>query len=591
MNHESHAHSIDKLGKFAGWRSSLHPFYVLPLIFFIALLFHSDLAPLEETHWDAPIYLQLSKRAAETNMLAEYHQYAHDIQLGPGDDAHWYFTRIGHILLLGEITRLFGTTETALVAMQWLYRVFMALGVTLCITLGLRLVILLRSGRPDTIWWAGYFLAALTYIASDSYRGLQGHLISEPPAFLALVVFSLMLLKAVERRSLIISIFAGCLLFLLFFIRIDAVLSGVIFLTVLLATTAALKKFDTIPGIVVAGFVSLIFYLIYAWWFSPLVNPQTLVNFSSLAKEMFPGVPAKSLFAIAIAGGLLWIGACAAVSMSWRDPVVRFAVVWLGLSLLPMVIDSLSGRSVQARMAFFVALPLLVLAGEGWSCILRSFIKQRKILPLAIALSFVAILAFTPHSLVMQEFRSLALNHLSPEVQKYLFISLFKTGTIRSAPQHQDTRLGLLVRPIEERWTLEYSKAREIGEYLYVPKRPAYLLWSNIKLTDQQSSYRTLQGYTRLFRYFGKEYPENADTILTKPRKVSDEFCTAQAPTELEPVVFCSTFDSSDLEVLRESNIPLYILSVGRDPMPDMPQLKLKVLLFTPPFVMYGIAE
>ncbi|SFE53290.1 hypothetical protein [Nitrosomonas sp. Nm166] len=591
MNTESRAYNIDKLGKFAEWCSLLHPFYVLLLVFFIALLFHSDLAPLEETHWDAPIYVQLSKRAAETNMLAEYHQYAHDVQPGPGDDAYWYFTRIGHILLLGEVTRLFGATETALVAMQWLYRVFMALGVTLCITLGLRLVILLRSERPDPIWWAGYLLAAVTYIASDSYRGLQGHLTSEPPAFLALAVFALMLLKAVERRSLIISIFAGCLLFLLFFIRIDAVLPGIVFLIVLSATAVTLKKLDAVPGIVVAGFASLIFYLLYAWWFSPLVNPQTLVNFSSEAKEMFPGVPAKSLFAIVIAGGLLWVGACVAVSILWRDPVIRFAVVWLGLALLPMVIDSLSGRSVQARMAFFVALPLLVLAGEGWSWILRSFIKQRKIRPLAIALSFVAILAFTPHSLVMQELRSLAVNHLPLEIQRYLFISLSRTGAIRSTPQYQDARLGLLVRSVYERLSLEYSKAREIGEYLYVPERPAYLLWSSDELADQQLSYRSLQGYIRLFRYFGKEYPKNADIVLTKPRKASTEPCTAQAPTELEPVVFCSTFDSSDLEVLQKSNIPLYILNAGEYPMPDIPQLKLKVLLFSPPFVMYGIAE
>lgn len=587
LNFELHSRTTEVLDKFSA-RCSLHTFSVLLVVFFIALLFHSDLAPLEETHWDAPIYVQLSKRAAETNMLADYHQYAHEIQLGPGDDAHWYFTRIGHILLLGEVTRLFGTTETALVAMQWLYRIFMALGVTLCIVLGLRLVTLLRSEKPDAIWKTGYLLAAVTYVASDSYRGLQGHLLSEPPAFVTLVLFAVILLRAVECRSLVIGACAGCLLFLLFFIRIDAVFPGIVFLAIMLSALVVLRKFDAVPSIITAGLVSLVLYLAYAWWFSPLVNPQILANFSSAAKEMFPGVLVKSLFAIAIAGGLLWVGACIAVTILWRDPVVRFAMIWLGLALLPMVIDSLNGRSVQARMAFFIVLPLLVLAGEGWSWILRSFIKQQKILPLAIALGFTATLALTPYSLIMQESRNLAINYLPIEIQKYLFISLSKNDAVRAAPQYQDSRLGLLVRPMYERWTLEYSKMQEIGDYLYIPERPAYLLWPGAKLADQHS----LQSYIGLLRYFGKKYPENADIFLTKlPNKVVAESCTARTPSETEPVIFCSTFVSSDLEVLRRNKIPLYILGVDGYSMPDMPQLELSVLLSIPPFVLYGIAE
>lgn len=587
LSSESHLHGTAKLNKFSAWCLS-NTCYLLSIVFFIALLFHFDLAPLEETHWDAPIYVQLSKRAAETNILSDYHEHAQDIQLGPGDDAHWYFTRIGHILLLGEITKLFGTTETALVAMQWVYRVFMALGVVLCVVLGLRLVNLLRPEKPGAIWWAGYLIAAVTYIASDSYRGLQGHLVSEPPAFLTLAFFTLMSIRAVEHRSLMAGACAGGLLFLLFFVRIDAVLPGIIFLTVLLMAMVLRRKYEVVPNIIVVGLVSFILYLMYAWWFSPLVDPQTLANFSSTAKEMFPGVPAKGLFAIAIAGGLLWVGACAAIPMLWRDPVVRFAAVWLGLALVPLIMDSLSGRSIQARMAFFIVLPLLILSGEGWGWILRSFIKQQKIRSLAVTLSFMMVLAFVPYSLVMQESRNFAINHLSPEIQKYLFVSLLKSGVIGPALYDQDPKLGLLVRPPYERWTLEYSKARGIGDYLYTPERPAYLLWPKARLTGQHS----LQGYIRLLQYFGKGYPEDGDFILTKlPNKISAESCTTQVPTESEPVVFCSTLDAEDLEVLRRKNIPLYILGVDGYPMPDMPPLKLTVLLSIPPLALYGIAE
>lgn len=581
--------SVGRIDKFSEWRV-LRAAWVLPVVFIMALLFHYDLAPLEETHWDAPIYVELSKRAAETDLLASYHQHADDIQSGPVG-AHWNFTRIGHILLLGEITKLFGATENALGVMQWLYRVFMALGITLCVVLSSQLAALFRIHKPDSIWWAGYLIAALTYIASDSYRGLQGHMVSEPPAFVTLVLFAVILLKAVELRSLVIGAFSGCLLFLLFFIRIDTILPAIVFLTMLLAALMMLRKFDTVPCIVAAGLVALIFYVAYAWWFSPLVNPQVLANFSSTVKEFFPGVPVKSLFSIVIAGGLLWIGACAAVPMR-REPLVLFAALWLGLALLPMVIDSLNGRAVQVRMAFFIILPLLILSGEGWSWILRSFRTQQKIVPMIIALGSLVILMVTPYWLVQKESRNLALNIFPPEIHKYLFASAMKFGSVSSPSQYQeqDSRLGLLVRPINERLTWNYSKAPEIGDFLYTPERPAYLLWSGVKLAGLPS----YENYINLFRYFGKNYPENSDYML---RKLSGPSpfgpCNAQTPTptELEPVVFCSILMPSDLEILRSKKIPLYILGIDGWSFPDIPQLKLKVLLSTPPFRLYEIME
>ena len=58
-NSESRQYVTGMLDRFLAW-CSLRTFYVLPVIFFISLLFHFDLAPLEETHWDAPIYVALS---------------------------------------------------------------------------------------------------------------------------------------------------------------------------------------------------------------------------------------------------------------------------------------------------------------------------------------------------------------------------------------------------------------------------------------------------------------------------------------------------------------------------------------------------
>ncbi|MBS0423962.1 MAG: hypothetical protein JSR71_05940 [Proteobacteria bacterium] len=585
--------SADKIGKFSEWQVS-PAVWVLSVVFIFALLFHSDLKPLEETHWDEPIYVGLSKWAAETDMLSSFHEHANIIKLGPTGE-HWNFTRIGHILLLGIITKLAGSTEAALSIMQWLYRVFMALGLTLCVVLSSQLAKLFRATKPDSIWWIGYLIAALTYVASDSYRGLQGHMLSEPPAFLALTLFAVILLKALELRSLAISIFSGILLFLIFFMRIDTILPAAVFMTLLLAALVMLRKFDAIPYIITAGLVSLAFYVVYAWWFSPLVSPRTLANFSSAVKEIFPGVPLRSLFAIVIAGGLLWVGACAA-ALKWREPQIQFASVWLGVSLLPMVIDGLNGRSVEVRMAFFIVLPLLILSGEGWSWILCNINKQRKPAPLIVAIGFIIILMSVPYWSVRKEIRNLTLDYFPQETHKHLFLSAARFGSVSPPLQddERDPKIGLLVRPRNERLTLEYSKARKIGDFLYTPKRPAYLLMSGANIAS--GSTHSNERFLNLLRYFGSKYPENADFVLREfPNnsvgKSSLEPCRTRVPSDEEPVAFCSSLVSSDIEMLREKNIPLYILHVDGNLFPDMPQLKLEVLLSSPPYTLYGIAR
>jgi len=199
-------------------------------------------------------------------------------------------------------------------------------------------------------------------------------------------------------------------------------------------------------------------------------------------------------------------------------------------------------------------------------------------------------MALVPYSLMIQESRSLAINYLPSEFNKYLFSTLPKNPATGSfARRYEDPRLGLLVRPIYERWTLEYSKARQVGDYLYVPERPAYFLWSRAKFPGQHS----LQNYIGLFRYFGKQYPKDADIVMTKlPNRADTEPCTTRVPTDVEPIVFCTTFLSSDLETVRRKRIPVYVLGIDEYPMPDMPPyLELKVLLSVPPFVLYEIAE
>ncbi|MCC8997520.1 MAG: hypothetical protein LM517_10855 [Nitrosomonas sp.] len=558
--------------------------YVVIVLFFLGIFFHSDLAPLEETHWDSPIYLQLSKQAAETNVLADYHLYAQDIPLGAGDGAHWYFMRIGHVLILGEITRILGNNESALIAMQWLYRIFMALGLALAVILSHQLIKLFEDSRADkntsdSFGYIGYAIAALSYIASDSYRGLQGHFISEPPAFLVLVLFAITLLKAVERRSVLIGTFSGILLFLLFFVRVDAILPGVTFLFLMFLTLLILKKFNALPAFIATCLSSFALYLLFAWWFHPLVNPQVLLEFSSSAKEVFFSAPLKSVFSIAIAGGLLWVGACAG-AMQWRKPVILFALVWLLLTLLPLLIDAFSGRAIQSRMAFHIVLPLLILAGEGWQRIINSWAKQKQMWPILASLSVMLVLALVPYSIIT-DMRNFAARNLSPEIQKHFFTSILKKGDVHLIEQ-SDAKLGLLVRPKFERWTIEYKKIQEMGNYLYqLNSDISYVTWG--KYAESSRGQHSLQSYVDLMRYFGEKKSRGVSFVLEKKVDESTR-CTSNFPQSSQSIIHCPTLTTSDIEFFRKNNYPLYIFTVEGY---VIPEIKLKKLLSVPPFSLY----
>ena len=561
--------------------------FVMAVVFLVALLSHIDLAPLEETHWDAPIYVQLSKRAAETQMLGGYRQHAHEIELRPSG-AHWYFTRIGHILILGEVTKLFGSSEAALVAMQWLYRFFMALSVTLCIAVGLRLVALFRPNTPDSTWLAGYAFAAATYVASDSFRGLHGHILSEPPAFATSALFALVLLRAIERRSLVTAALAGGLLFLLFFIRADAVLTGLTFIVVLAATLLISRKDFPWACLTVTSLVGFAAYAVYAYWFSPLVNPITLVNFSDSAKLMYSALPPiRNLIQIVVAGGLLWVGAIASLARR-DDPVVRFAAAWLALALMPMVVGSLTGGAIQVRMAYILILPLFILAGEGWSWILRHFVHHGRLRPLVVCTCILALMSFTPYAMVLNTLREIAMNQLSPENQQYVFSEASRKRGVRRMLSQPDSRLGLLLRPIGERLTFQYQQAHEISDIIYGSSRPSYLVWPELDFSKENS----LQEFVGLIRYFGNSYPESADLVLTPlPNARTSEPCTDRVPTESESVVFCNRLSQSQRERLRRERIPLYVLHAVGYPPPDIPLDDLRLRLSAPPYTLYEVMQ
>ena len=131
-------------------------------------------------------------------------------------------------------------------------------------------------------------------------------------------------------------------------------------------------------------------------------------------------------------------------------------------------------------------------------------------------------------------------------------------------------------------------KVREIADFLNSSGHFAYLLWPKASFAGQHS----LQSYIRLFHYFGKEYPENIDFVLTKfPGKLDTEACAARVPTKMERVIYCTALDERDLVVLQNNNISLYILGVDEYPIPPMPEIKLTVLLSIPPFTLYGVTE
>jgi hypothetical protein len=245
----------------------------------LALLLAAQEEPLEDMHWDVPIYLYQAKRFAETHYLANYARHAAEVAIQVQGDlpahesyshAFWRFIRLGHITLLGGVVGLFGSTLVAVVFLTWLYTLFLISGIAF---LFFSLLILGRMSEPARPWFAGAAISTLMFLLSDIYSYLAGNLVSEVLCILLLSAAILALMRSVNTGRLALAILSGLLVFVSYTARVESVWTWLAFLVAYVVAWRG-SIYQSVPWkpFFAACFTAFGSYIAYAAIFHPLVD-------------------------------------------------------------------------------------------------------------------------------------------------------------------------------------------------------------------------------------------------------------------------------------------------------------------------------
>lgn len=334
--------------------------------------------PLQDTHWDAAIYLGSGKEMAATDYLRDYSRYAAKIaarlpEFKAGTDAYtpyWGFMRLGHTLLLGAVTAVMGADMAALQTAFWLYSFMLAAALVLAGRLCGRIVRLLVPSLPEPAVTRGAIIAMALYLASDVYRYLSGTFVAEVPAMLLLAVSSYFLVMANERRRASIAFLAGASAFALYVAKMEAIWSFVSF-SLLYATVLFFNRKGNLwwPAFWISALCALALFGLYSWWFWPLTDPRLLLVFAEAFRNGANNAVAPGKLWVA-AGGLLWLGLWPAFRHGGRSPVLWLALAWLAMVSLPYADAILNDRPAQVRMFALIMPPLLLAATVGFATLL-----------------------------------------------------------------------------------------------------------------------------------------------------------------------------------------------------------------------------
>lgn len=482
--------------------------------------------PLAGAHFDSPIYLYQAKRYAETELVQSYLRHAGDIAQQvrthgwPASEAYpesfWRFMRFGHIALLGLALDEAGDPMQALARANLIWGLMLAAAVALVFPLSLALLRLLAyAATPARVTAAA--LSCLAWLASPIYRYLAANFLSETPALLLLSLGLLAWLEALNGRSRLLADLAGLCFAAVYVVRMESLWTA--------AAGAGLATLFALRGLPLAQLGRLVAVCataggtalaLYAWASWPLTDPRLVGILRGVLIASRPTVEA-SYQALPVAGGLLWLGACAAPVQRDTRRLQIFGAALLLLVLLPRWNGLLAG-TLQTRVLAEVLLPLAMLSTAGLAALLapRTPLLRglRVALSLALALCLLAVQPWT-----YAQIRALP--------------GLWRIQSVKN----------LLVPASYERRVYEPAAIAAIARAVHGDGSRAILLRD-----------ATLpQEHLNLLRYFGAAYPHDADLALApdvaNPRSCSAAALAAQAA--YEPVLFCTDYDADFLATAR----------------------------------------
>jgi hypothetical protein len=368
----------------------------------IALLYAIK-GPMQDSHWDAPIYLERGRDLVSTRALGDYARHAGVIaerlpafRVEPdADTPYWGFMRLGHSLILAAATARAGAGMKGIRAAFLLYEVGWVLAIVLTGVLAQALLRLLAPRLPVPTLALGTVVAMGLALASDSARYMSGNLVAEVPALLFFALACYLLLLAQRYRSIALAVASGAAGFALYVVKMEAVWGYIVFLPLLAWALHSDRELGKSfisqggerpgyspqhglwwSGLVWSSLTALALYLLYSWYFWPLTDPRLFLIFAAAHERQAANAVAPIKLWVA-AGGLLWLGLIAGMLHGRDKRVLGFALAWLFLLTLPYLGGLLSGRPAQVRMYMLILLPLMVAAAYGAASFLATLNQGR----------------------------------------------------------------------------------------------------------------------------------------------------------------------------------------------------------------------
>jgi hypothetical protein len=522
----------------------------LPWLIFMAfvitkLLWNGFSKPLVNVHWDNVAHLYQAKQFSDTAFIKHHAQQASAIAAQvyghspsePGfSGPYWCFSRLGLIVLLGTVVKIFGSGEEAIVAAHWLFNILMALNMVLAVALVIALVNYLDIDRSRQVVLWSAVVSSVLYMISNIYAYMGRCLVSEIPAMLLLTVAILLLIMGLNRRSVFLSCCSGVFAFLAYSVRLESIWLYIAFCAVL-ATMRWIMRGRTqwFLAYAFAGSISFVCYLLYAWYFYPLANPYLFIIYAKSQPLWKGGVPFYKN--ISVAGGLLWTGVFASIIAASRWTTARMALAWAGAALLPLVPYLMQNLvlsppyrvMLQTRMLVVILfLPLLLSSTLGWAYLWEY--RKRYLHSIFFAVASLTVLLIALSSWTISKRLSIL-----PDLWKIQYVHTFLTV------------------PPSEQNTYRFDELNRISQVIYNKNNPAFLVFDSDSIKE---------GNLTLVRFFGPAYPPQANFVImsdpTDPVRCEERI---PAPPSLEKVSYCTEMPTDKLQQLTEQGITVFLLT------------------------------
>jgi len=254
-------------------------------------------SPLTDMHWDSVFYLYRAKLLVETPAYKGYLEHAdriaHEVMEDAWDkelsylpQAHWYFTRIGHLTTLAALLALGDNGRESLLLTHYGYGFLWVLSFALLSILALQVATFfsLQTGHVVT----GAVVSALLFLASGQSWHMIGKLVAEVPALFFVAIALNAFVACQLRKSLAFAALAAVATFIVYACRTDFL--WIVFTLgslVAVAPYVGLAARVWYQGLFTAGSMTLALYAGYAAFFHPFSDPRALRRFWSLLRAEY----------------------------------------------------------------------------------------------------------------------------------------------------------------------------------------------------------------------------------------------------------------------------------------------------------------